>query len=110
MATTLHGSRRAIHFYQGESYFLLEAFGDWLAEKHGYKSLAGFEAARYYLMQKHNWLPRDVLAMSLPEIEFALHVERQSWKPPKEVLAAAREELPGHESPRPRTRKPKQPT
>lgn len=46
--------------------------GDTLAKKQGYKTLDGFAACRYYLMIKHNWLPRHVLAMTPIELEFAL--------------------------------------
>jgi hypothetical protein len=48
------------------------AWGDTLAKKQGYKSLDGLDACHYYLMIKHNWLPREVMTMTPRELEFAL--------------------------------------
>lgn len=80
---------RGLHRAQGESAYHLECFGDELAQKHGYKGLDGMEAVRYYLMQKHHWLPRDVMSMSAEEMRFALHEEMQSWTLPKAAIDPA---------------------
>jgi hypothetical protein len=76
--------RRNIHQLQGEMANHLEMFGDELARQQKYRSkLDGIEALRYYLMQKHGWLPRDVMSMSYLEIEFALSEEKANWTVPK---------------------------
>ena len=73
--------------------FFLCAFGDELAEKEGYGDLNGIEAVRYYLLQKHNWLPRDIYAMSDEDLRFCLTKEMAGWKAPKEAVAARNEAL-----------------
>ena len=75
--------RLQIHILDGKALFHLEIFGDQLAEKHGYRDLSGLEAVRYYLMQKHNWLPRDVNSMSGEELRFAMTMEMQGWTVPR---------------------------
>lgn len=81
-----NANRRELHRSQGELDFLLEVFGDQLAEEKGYKDLDGIEALRYYLMQKHHWLPRDVRSLSYEDIRFALHSELQGWTAPAGVV------------------------
>lgn len=82
-------NRRRIHLLQGEISYNLEVFGDELARRQKYRSdLDGIEAIRYYLMQKHDWLPRDVMSMSYTELDFALTEERAGWTLPKEARPA----------------------
>jgi len=66
--------------------YLLDVFGDTLAKRQGYKGLSGLEAVHYYLIQKHNWLPSQVLTMSLSDLRLALHQEMQGWTAPTEAL------------------------
>lgn len=64
--------------------YSLEVFGDALAKREKYKSdLDGLDAVRYYLMQKHHWLPRDVNSMSFDDLRFALSEELAAWTLPK---------------------------
>ena len=67
--------------------YYLELFGHFLAEREGYSKFDGMEAIFFYLVQKHNWLPRDVHSMSTEDLCFVLAEEMASWKAPK----AARE-------------------
>ena len=62
---------------------LLEDFGDDLAKREGYQTIDGMEAVRFYLMQKHNWLPSQVNSMSSEDLRFALTKEMGDWKPSK---------------------------
>lgn len=79
----LNEARRRLQEAEGSLAYHLDMFGDKLAERQGYVGLSGFEAIRYYLMQKHHWLPRDVAALSYLEMRFALHEEMQGWTVPK---------------------------
>lgn len=41
-----------------------------------YKNLSGLDAIRYFLIQKHNWLPTQVKTMSIEDLAFCLEEER----------------------------------
>ncbi|NID06626.1 hypothetical protein HBF26_17155 [Luteibacter jiangsuensis] len=78
--------RKGLHHADADLTYSLDVFGDALAEKQGYKSdLHGLDAVRYYLMQKHHWLPRDVKAMSYEDLQFALSEEQAGWLLPKDA-------------------------
>lgn len=79
-------SRKRLHEAQGNLAYLLEVFGDTLAQREGYRDIDGMQAIHLYLMHKHHWLPRDVQSMSAEDLRLALHVEMQGWTVP----AAAR--------------------
>lgn len=66
--------------------FSLYVFGDYLAKKHGYKSVYGIDAVHYYLMQKHNWLPSVIKSMSKEDLRFCLEEEMHGWTLPKEAI------------------------
>lgn len=68
----------------GLNYFL-EVFGDTLAERQGYKNTGGMEAIHIYLIAKHSWLPKEVIAMSPEHLRLALHEEMQGWTAPAEA-------------------------
>ena len=55
----------------------IEALGDQLAEENKYP-LQGIAAIHYHLIQKHNWLPRDVRSMSIEDIKLACASELES--------------------------------
>ena len=75
--------RMRLHATIADSAFLLDMFGDDLARRNKYPtSLSGLEAVRFYLMQKHDWLPRDVQSMSTEELAFAVSEEIAKWKLP----------------------------
>lgn len=61
---------------------LLEAFGDELVAREGYRDIDAMEAVHLYLIRKYGWLPRDVLTMRPSELRLALHVEMQGWTLP----------------------------
>lgn len=73
-----------LHSAQGELAYLLELFGDTIAEREGYKDLDGMDAVHFYLIHKFNWLPRDVRTMSYTDIRFVLTEEMRDWTSPKE--------------------------
>lgn len=71
---------RGMHQAEADMAFHLELFGDWLAQRQKYRGgLRGIEVVRYYLMQKHGWLPRDVNSMSYLELRFAVTEEKAGW-------------------------------
>lgn len=75
-----------LHEVDGHLTYTLAVFGDQLASEHGYPSgLRGLEAIRYYLMQKHNWLPAQVRSLSYEDLAFAMSKEREGWTLPKEA-------------------------
>ena len=67
--------REELHRNSASLNAFVDKLGDTLAQKNGWRSINGAEAARFYLMQKHGWLPRDVMAMGYEELRFALHQE-----------------------------------
>ncbi|MDG2535573.1 hypothetical protein P6144_18070 [Sphingomonas sp. HITSZ_GF] len=77
--------RAQLHFTSGALHFSLEMFGDHIAKREGYKAHDGLEAVRFYLINKHGWLPRDVNAMSFEEIRFLLAEEMHDWTLPIEA-------------------------
>lgn len=80
-----------LHNAQGAIAFHLELYGNDLAKQEGYREHTGLDAVRFYLMNKHGWLPRDVRTMSIEDIDFATSEMRKDWKAPK----AARGVYPG---------------
>jgi hypothetical protein len=76
---------KRLHSAQGDLAYLLEVFGDTVAEREGYKNLQGMEAIHFYLIHKFNWLPRDVMSMSAEHIRLVLHQEMSDWKSPADA-------------------------
>lgn len=74
-----------MHQMNGASAFHLELFGNYLAEREGYRQHRGFDAIRFFLMGKHNWLVRDVRSMSIEDLEFALAEEMAGWVVPTDA-------------------------
>lgn len=80
----MNEARHGLHQAEGNLAYSLEVFGDDLAKTKKYKSgIDGLDAVRYYLMQKHNWLPRDVNSMSYEDLRFAMSEELAGWTLPK---------------------------
>ena len=75
-------TRKRLHETQGNLAYLLEVFGDTLAQQQGYKDIDGMDAIHLYLIHKHHWLPRDVRAMNREDLQLALHQEMQGWTAP----------------------------
>lgn len=76
--------------FRSEAY--LEALGDQLAGKDNI-GLRGLEAVRFHLMERHHWLPKDVMAMTIEELEFAMTRDLKAFKVPTAVKAAVGEVL-----------------
>lgn len=74
---------RRLHAAQGDAAYLLDVFGDYLAQKEGYKSLQGIDAVYLYLVRTYHWKPAEVRGMSYEDIRFALSVELEGWTAPK---------------------------
>lgn len=77
--------RAQIHYSSGALHFTLEMFGDHIARREGYKAHDGLDAVRFYIINKHGWLPRDVIAMNLDELRFLLEEEMHGWTLPVEA-------------------------
>ena len=69
----------------GNLAYYLELFGNFLAEKEGYKELDGMKAIFFYLIQKYHWMPKDVRSMSIEDIRFVLSEEMVDWTAPMEA-------------------------
>ncbi len=69
---------------QGNLAYFLELFGNFLAEREGYKELDGMEAIYFYLVHKFRWMPKDVRSMSFEDIRFMLSEEMVDWTAPPE--------------------------
>jgi hypothetical protein len=50
----------------------LASVGDSLAAKRGYEGLSGMDAVYRYLIDTYHWLPSDVRALSLRDLEMLL--------------------------------------
>lgn len=74
-----------LRILQGQSLFSLECFGDDLAKREGYKGLKGMDALFYYLVQKHHWLPSQVRALNVEDLELLFSEEREGWILPKDA-------------------------
>lgn len=68
-----------LYHNQADLQLRLSELGDHLAQKHGY-SHDGLDALRFHLMQKHNWLPRDVHSLSFNDLYFATADEQKAWQ------------------------------
>ncbi len=69
---------------QGNLAYFLELFGNFLAEREGYKELDGMEAINFYLVQKYHWMPKDVRSMNFDDLRFVLSEEMVDWTAPPE--------------------------
>lgn len=67
-------------------HYNLHVFGDFLAEREGYKTHSGIEAIHYYLCMKHHWMPSAVRSMSPEDLRFIMQEELKGWTLPKDAL------------------------
>lgn len=74
-----------LHEVQGKINFTLDVFGDYIAEREGYKVHQGIEAIHFYLIQKYSWTPATVHHLSPEDIDFLLKEEMHGWTLPKEA-------------------------
>jgi hypothetical protein len=70
---------------EGSLMYSIDCFGDHIAKREGYKSLDGIDAVHYYLVQKYNWLPAQVLALNFEDLHFLLQEEMHNWNLPQEA-------------------------
>lgn len=78
--------RRRIRKVEGEMAYHLDVFGDHLAKREGYKEHEGIEALRYYLIQRHHWLPSQARALSWDDLRFIFEEEMSGWTMPNEAV------------------------
>ncbi len=71
-----------VHIAEANLAYILDVFGDTLAEREGYKMDRGMDAVNVYLVLKFHWLPRDVRSMSNEDKRLALTKELQDWTMP----------------------------
>lgn len=74
-----------LHHATGGLNFSLEVFGNHVAEREGYQENKGLDAIRFYLMEKHGWLPMQVNSMSMDDLRFAMSEEMFGWTLPTEA-------------------------
>ncbi|UQI41900.1 hypothetical protein [Vreelandella venusta] len=83
---TLNEAEYRLFDNEAKTKYSLARFGDYLAKTHSYpRSLAGLDAVRYYLMQKHHWTPSTLRDMSIDDMEFAVAMEKEGWTMPPEA-------------------------
>jgi hypothetical protein len=84
MSTERNDNRRRYHEANGGLNYCLEVFGDYLAQREGYKDagLDGMDAIHFYLVHKFHWMPKDVRAMSTDDLRFVLTEELSGWTLP----------------------------
>jgi hypothetical protein len=77
---------KRLHEAQGDSAYLLDVFGDTIAQRENYKSINGIDAIHFYIVHKFKWLPSVVKSMSAEDLRFVLSEEMSNWTAPKEAL------------------------
>lgn len=66
-----------------EMNYLLECFGDYLAQENDYpKGIDGFDAVYLYLANKHHWTIEQCRSMSKEDIRLVLSEEMKGWTVP----------------------------
>lgn len=65
--------------------YMLDVFGDTIAEREGYKNLYGMDAVHFYLIHKFHWLPSVVRSMSADDLRLVLAEEMSDWTAPEEA-------------------------
>jgi len=65
--------------------YMLDVFGDYLAENHKLGDLYGMEAVDLYLVNKHSWSPAQVRDMSPRDKRLVLAEEMEGFTVPKEA-------------------------
>ena len=63
----------------------LEIFGDYLAEREGYRQIHSLDAIHFYIIHKFKWIPSQVRAMTFEDLRFILTEEMSGWTVPKEL-------------------------
>lgn len=71
---------------EGDQAYLLDVFGDALAEREGYKEVSGMDAIHFYVVHKFNWPPAQFRAMLPADLQFLLLEEMSAWRAPAAAL------------------------
>ncbi len=79
---------RLLHAETDMAYHL-HCFGDYLADREGYRTHRGIEAVHYFLMLRHGWTPAEIRAMHPNDLCFAMQEEMHGWTVPREALPVA---------------------
>ena len=78
--------RHNIHRTTTDLDYILECFGDHLAERQDYPSdVYGFDAVYLYLCEKYSWPIAQSRAMDKEDIRLVLAKEIKGWTLPKEA-------------------------
>lgn len=78
--------RHNIHRTTADLDYILECFGDHLAESQDYPSdVYGFDAVYLYLCEKYSWPIAQSRAMDKEDIRLVLAKEMKGWVLPKEA-------------------------
>lgn len=72
----------------------LDWFGDDLAKRCKYKTHHGMDAIHFYLVQKYNWLPGQVRALSDDDLLFLLGDEMDGWVLPPDLRGVEPDDSP----------------
>ncbi|MDA3946371.1 MAG: hypothetical protein PF439_06800 [Helicobacteraceae bacterium] len=76
---------RNLHKAEGNLAYILDVFGDEIAQREGYKEVDGMDAIHFYIVNKFKWLPSVVKAMSSQDLRFILSEEMSGWTTPEDA-------------------------
>jgi len=85
MPNRLNKARKGLHRAESDIMYSIECFGDYLANREGYKEVYGIESVYYYLIQKYKWLPAQVRALNIEDLHLLLTEEMHGWTFPAEA-------------------------
>lgn len=85
MSKEKYQTLKKLYLTEGEMVYHLAVFGDFIAEREGYKDHTDMDAIYFYLVQKYSWPPAQVRGMSFEDIRFVLAEEMQGWTLPKDA-------------------------
>lgn len=80
--TSMNKIRRESHLSGAQLNYLLELFGDYLAERENYQVKKGLDAIHFYICYKFHYLPSDVFSMKPEHLLFLLEEEMNDWNVP----------------------------
>jgi len=81
-----YAALKGLYQAHSDADYSLAVFGDYLAEREGYKSHRDMDAVHFYLVNKYSWPLSHVRGMSLEDIRFLLAEDMHDWTLPKEAL------------------------
>ncbi len=81
----LEKQTKRLYDARGVAYYHLALFGDFIADREGYKELTEMEAIYFYIAQKHSWTTTYVKRLPFEELESLLIEERYGWTIPPDA-------------------------